>query len=62
MKITEYMGFELIEKISNKEITIQEVIQQSFDRIEETDSIIHSFVHLSKEKALKKSTQIIKFT
>ena len=49
------MGYELIEKIINREVTIQDVIQTSFDRIETTDILIHSFVKLSKDEALKKA-------
>jgi aspartyl-tRNA(Asn)/glutamyl-tRNA(Gln) amidotransferase subunit A len=55
MNFYEYLAFELIEKIKNKEITIKEVIQQAFERIEHTDDKLHSFVHLSKEKALNKA-------
>jgi len=51
------MGYELIEKVINREITIQDVIQTSFDRIETTDNLIHSFVKLSKDKALKKAKE-----
>ncbi len=57
MKLYEYMGYELIEKVINREITIQDVIQTSFDRIEATDNLIHSFVKLSKDKALKKAKE-----
>ncbi|MFW9866676.1 MAG: Asp-tRNA(Asn)/Glu-tRNA(Gln) amidotransferase subunit GatA [Candidatus Thorarchaeota archaeon] len=55
MKLYEYMAYELIEKIKNKEIKIEETIQHVYERIENTDSKLHSFVHLSKEKALKKA-------
>ena len=51
------MGYELIEKVKNREITIQDVIQTSFDRIDITDNLIHSFVKLSKDKALKKAKE-----
>ncbi|MFX1446127.1 MAG: Asp-tRNA(Asn)/Glu-tRNA(Gln) amidotransferase subunit GatA [Promethearchaeota archaeon] len=54
----EYMGFELIEKIKNKEISIHELIQSNFERIKETDQLIHSFVHLTEEKALKKAKNL----
>ena len=54
MKINEYMGFELIEKIKNKELSIQEIIQFYFERIDEIEYNVHSFVHLTKEKALLK--------
>jgi len=57
MNILEYMGYELIEKIKNKEIQIQEIIQFYLDRIKKTDNLIHSFVHISKEKALRVAKQ-----
>ncbi|MHA1191372.1 MAG: Asp-tRNA(Asn)/Glu-tRNA(Gln) amidotransferase subunit GatA [Promethearchaeota archaeon] len=57
MELGNYMAHELIEKIRNKEITIQEVIQASFDKIDETDQYIHSFVNYSKQKALEKAKE-----
>ena len=50
MKINEYMGFELIEKIENKELSIQEIIQSYYERFHQPDHIWHSFVNLPKEK------------
>ena len=55
MELYNYMGYELIEKIKNKEIKVQEIIQSIFDRIESTDHLLHSFVNLSKEEALEKA-------
>jgi len=55
MKLFEYMGYELIEKIKNKEISVQELTESCLQRIEETEPILHSFVTLSKEKALEKA-------
>jgi len=57
MNILEYMGYELIEKIKNKELQIQEIVQFYLDRIEKTDHLIHSFVHISEEKALSEAKQ-----
>lgn len=57
MNFLEYMGYELIEKIKNKEIKIQEIIQFYLDRIEKTDPLIRSFVHISKKKALSEAKQ-----
>ncbi|MHA1931757.1 MAG: Asp-tRNA(Asn)/Glu-tRNA(Gln) amidotransferase subunit GatA [Promethearchaeota archaeon] len=63
MKLYEYMAYELIEKIKNREFTVEEVIQRVYERIEETDDKLHSFVHLSKEKAINKAQQLdIKIT
>jgi aspartyl-tRNA(Asn)/glutamyl-tRNA(Gln) amidotransferase subunit A len=58
MKIHDYMGYELIGKIKDKEITIQEVIQQSIERIDETEHLLHSFINLTKEEALKKAKEL----
>ena len=60
MKILECMGYELIEKIKQKELKIEELIQFFYNRIEETDLFLHSFVHLSKDKALKKAKRLDK--
>ncbi len=58
MKLHEYMAFELIEKIKNREITIEEVIHQTFDRIEKIERLVHSFVYLTKEEAIKKAKKL----
>lgn len=55
MELDRCMGYELIEKIINKEITVQDVIQAFFSRIEETEEQVHSFVNLAKEEAHKKA-------
>lgn len=52
------MGFEIIDKIKSNELTIEQVIQETYKRIDETEGYIHSFVHLSKEKALKKAKEL----
>lgn len=52
------MGHELIEKIKDREITIQELHQSCFQRIEETEDKLHCFVQVSKEKALKKAKKL----
>ncbi|TFG30353.1 MAG: Asp-tRNA(Asn)/Glu-tRNA(Gln) amidotransferase subunit GatA [Promethearchaeota archaeon] len=55
MKIYEHMGHELIEKIKNGELSIQEVVESCYERIDEVESLIHSFVYLTKETSLKKA-------
>ncbi|MHA1149793.1 MAG: Asp-tRNA(Asn)/Glu-tRNA(Gln) amidotransferase subunit GatA [Promethearchaeota archaeon] len=55
MNILDFMGYELIEKIRSKETSIQEVIEQTFKRIDETESKLHSFVHISREDALQRA-------
>lgn len=51
------MGYELLEKIKNKEVTVQEVVQSTYSRIESTDHLIHAYVNLSKKKALEKAKE-----
>lgn len=51
------MGYELLEKIKNKEITVQNIVQSTYDRIESTDHLIHSYVNLSKNAALEKAKE-----
>jgi len=60
MKLFEYMGYELIEKIKNKDISVQELVETCFQRIEETEHLLHSFVNLSKEKAFEKAKSLDK--
>lgn len=55
MKLYEYMGYELIKKIKDKDIKIQDIIESCHKRIDEVESQLHSFVKLDKEKSLKKA-------
>jgi aspartyl-tRNA(Asn)/glutamyl-tRNA(Gln) amidotransferase subunit A len=57
MEIYNYMGYELLEKIKNREVTIQEVVQSTYDRLESTDHLLHSFVNLSKKVAIEKAKE-----
>lgn len=58
MKFYEYMAHELIEHIKDKEITIQDIIQQSFERIKQTETNLHSFISLSEDLALEKAKKL----
>ncbi|MFW9874788.1 MAG: Asp-tRNA(Asn)/Glu-tRNA(Gln) amidotransferase subunit GatA [Candidatus Thorarchaeota archaeon] len=58
MKLYEYMAYELIEKIKLKEITVEELIHQIYERIEQTEEKIHSFIYLSKENAIIKAKKL----
>jgi len=49
------MGYELIERIKSREITVRDVVSEVFEKIEEVDNLIHSFINLAKEKALSKA-------
>ncbi|MBN1800131.1 MAG: hypothetical protein JW891_01410 [Candidatus Lokiarchaeota archaeon] len=52
------MGYELLEKIQLGELSIQDIINTHYERIEETEHDIKSFTHLSKEEPLKKAKQL----
>ena len=41
MKIQELMGYELLEKIREKEFTIQDVIEENFKIIDNTEHLLH---------------------
>ncbi len=55
MKLYEYMGYELIEKIKDRDIKIQDILESCYKRIEEVEYKLHSFVNLDKEKSSKKA-------
>ncbi|MFW9780828.1 MAG: Asp-tRNA(Asn)/Glu-tRNA(Gln) amidotransferase subunit GatA [Candidatus Heimdallarchaeota archaeon] len=57
MELTNLMGYEIIKKIKNREITVGDVISETFARIEKFDGLLHSFVNLSKEKAFEKAKE-----
>ncbi len=58
MNFSEYMAYELIEKIKNRETSVRDLIKATFEKVEETEPFLHSFVSLSMEKALEKATLI----
>ena len=60
MDLMNLMGFEVIDKIKSKELTIERYIHETYERIEETEDQLHSFVHLSKDKALTKAKEFDK--
>lgn len=55
MKLYEYMGYELIKKIKDKDIKIQDILESCHKRIDEVESQLHSFVNVNKEKSLQKA-------
>ncbi|MFX1497392.1 MAG: Asp-tRNA(Asn)/Glu-tRNA(Gln) amidotransferase subunit GatA [Promethearchaeota archaeon] len=57
MQLTNLMGYEIIEKIKKREITVRDVISETFQRIEKYDHLLHSFVNLSQEKAFAKAKE-----
>ncbi len=55
LNLLDLMGYELIEQIRKGELTIQEVLQGFLSNIDETESSLHSFIHLSRELALNRA-------
>lgn len=49
---------EIQEMLHKKELSVQEVVEQSFKRIKETDDKLEAFVTLNEEKALEKAKQL----
>lgn len=49
---------ELKEKITNKEVTIKEVLDDTFKRIEEVEPKIEAFVSINKEYAYKRAEEL----
>ena len=54
------MGYELLEKIREKEFTIQDVIEETFKIIDNTEHLLHSFVYLDKDNALNRAKELDK--
>ncbi|MFX1275497.1 MAG: Asp-tRNA(Asn)/Glu-tRNA(Gln) amidotransferase subunit GatA [Promethearchaeota archaeon] len=54
----QYMAYELIERIQNKEVKIEETIQLFFEKIKKTENAIHSFTHLHEKEALEKAKNL----
>ena len=49
---------ELEEKIHNKEISVQDLVDASFNRIREVDGEIHAFLTLNEENARQKAKEL----
>jgi aspartyl-tRNA(Asn)/glutamyl-tRNA(Gln) amidotransferase subunit A len=60
MELYNYMAYELIEKIKNREISVQDLIQSTFTHLEKTEPFLHSFINISKEKAIIKAKKFDK--
>ena len=58
MELHNHMAHELIEMIKNREISIQDLIQSTFENLEKTEPYLHSFINLSKEIAIEKAMEL----
>ncbi|SHN27312.1 Asp-tRNA(Asn)/Glu-tRNA(Gln) amidotransferase subunit GatA [Gracilibacillus kekensis] len=58
MSLFDYTLKELQEKLHNKEITISDLVQASYDRINEVDDQVQAFLTLNEEKAIKQAKEL----
>lgn len=60
MSLFDHSIKELEKKLHNKEITVQDLVKASFDRIKEVDDQVHAFITLDEENALKQAEALDK--
>ncbi|MBD3195664.1 MAG: Asp-tRNA(Asn)/Glu-tRNA(Gln) amidotransferase subunit GatA [Candidatus Lokiarchaeota archaeon] len=58
MKLQNYMAYEIIDEIKREEITIEDVVQSTFENINKTEHKLHSFVNLYRTEALEKAKKL----
>ena len=58
MEIAELTVHEIKEKIKNKEITIEQVVQAYIEKIEQNEKDVEAFVTIQKEEAIKRAKDI----
>src|SRR5690625_101547 len=58
MSLFDHSIKELEEKIHNKEITVQDLVDTSFNRIKETDEQVQAFLTLNEEMSLEKAHEL----
>lgn len=58
MSLFDHTIKELEQKLHNKEITVTDLVNESYKRIDEVDDEVHAFLTLDKEKALEKARQL----
>ncbi|MFS0752652.1 Asp-tRNA(Asn)/Glu-tRNA(Gln) amidotransferase subunit GatA [Oceanobacillus sp. 1P07AA] len=58
MSLFDYTIKELEEKLHNKEITVVDLVKESYQRIHEVDQEVHAFLTLDEEKALEKAREL----
>ena len=51
---------ELEEKLHNNEVTVEDLVQASYDQIEAVDGEVNAFITLNKERALEKARELDK--
>lgn len=58
MSLFDYTIKELEQKLHNKEITVTDLVNESYERIEQVDNKIQAFLTLDKERVLEKAKQL----
>ncbi|UOQ92028.1 Asp-tRNA(Asn)/Glu-tRNA(Gln) amidotransferase subunit GatA [Halobacillus shinanisalinarum] len=58
MALFDYTLRELQEKLHNKEITVTDLVDESYQRIEEVDEQVKAFLTLNKEEALHQAAEL----
>ncbi|MBN8235768.1 Asp-tRNA(Asn)/Glu-tRNA(Gln) amidotransferase subunit GatA [Halobacillus kuroshimensis] len=58
MSLFEYTLKELQEKLHNKEISVTDLVEESYKRIDEVDEEIQAFITLNKEAAMTKAAEL----
>ncbi|WP_173917415.1 Asp-tRNA(Asn)/Glu-tRNA(Gln) amidotransferase subunit GatA [Halobacillus sp. Marseille-Q1614] len=58
MSLFEHSLRELTEKLHSKEITVTDLVNESYSRIEEVDDQVKAFLTLNKEAALKQAAEL----
>ncbi|QAS52118.1 Asp-tRNA(Asn)/Glu-tRNA(Gln) amidotransferase subunit GatA [Halobacillus litoralis] len=58
MSLFDYTLRELQEKLHNKEITVTELVEESYKRIDEVDDQVQAFLTLNKEAAIAKAAEL----
>ncbi len=58
MDIVKLTAIEMREKLKNKEISSKEIVNAHFDRIEEIEGDLNSFITLTKEEALRAADRV----
>ncbi|MFZ3577818.1 Asp-tRNA(Asn)/Glu-tRNA(Gln) amidotransferase subunit GatA [Virgibacillus sp. DJP39] len=58
MSLFDYTIKELEQKLHNKEITVTDLVNESYNQIEKVDGEVQAFLTLDKERALEKAKQL----
>lgn len=58
MSLFDHSIKELEEKLHNKEISVQDLVKASFDRIKEVDDEVKAFITLDEENAMKQAREL----